>query len=113
MRDQIDLTDPDSFSNGAPHDWFTWMRAHEPVFWQEETQGQGFWAITKYEDVRMISRDTKTFSSWKGGTNIFELDDENLEPVRLILLNMDAPQHTKFPRIVAKGFTPKRATAAS
>ena len=45
MREQIDLTDPDRFSNGVPHHWFAWMRANEPVYWQEESDGPGFWSV--------------------------------------------------------------------
>ena len=108
MREQIDLTDPDRFSNGVPYHWFAWMRANEPVYWQEESDGPGFWSITRYEDVKAISRSPKVFSSWKGGTNIFDVEGDRLESLRLIMLNMDPPQHTKFRRIVSKGFTPKR-----
>jgi cholest-4-en-3-one 26-monooxygenase len=35
------------------------------------------------------------------------MTDEILNTNRLVLLNMDAPQHTKLRRIVSKGFTPR------
>jgi cholest-4-en-3-one 26-monooxygenase len=50
------------------------------------------------------------FSSWQGGTNIFELEGQDLDGSRLLMLNMDPPQHAKFRRLVSKGFTPKRIT---
>jgi len=109
--DGIDLSDPDHFSSGAPHHWFTWMRAEDPVYWQPETDGPGFWNLTRYEDVRSVSREPLTFSSWRGGTNIFDLSESDLQSVRTMMLNMDPPQHTKFRRIVSKGFTPKRIGA--
>jgi cholest-4-en-3-one 26-monooxygenase len=106
--DDIDLTDPDHFNQGVPHEWFERLRAHDPVHWQPETDGAGFWAITKYEDVKVVSREPKVFSSWEGCTNIFELEGQDLDGSRLLMLNMDPPQHAKFRRLVSKGFTPKR-----
>jgi cholest-4-en-3-one 26-monooxygenase len=106
--DHINLTDPDHFNDGVPHHWFKQLRAESPVHWQTERDGAGFWAVTKYEDVKFVSREPALFSSWQGGTNIFELDGQDLDGSRLLMLNMDPPQHAKFRRLVSKGFTPKR-----
>ncbi len=106
--DPADLSSPDSFNPGPPHAWFSWLRANDPVHWQPEKVGAGFWAITKHEDVKTVSRNPQLFSSARGGTNIFELSEEDLQSIRLLMLNMDPPQHAKFRRIVSRGFTPKR-----
>ena len=55
--DHIDLTDPDHFNDGVPHHWFKQLRAESPVHWQAERDGAGFWAVTKYEDVKFVSRE--------------------------------------------------------
>jgi cholest-4-en-3-one 26-monooxygenase len=89
--DHIDLTDPDYFNDGVPHHWFKQLRAESPVHWQAERGGAGFWAVTKYEDVKFVSREPSLFSSWQGGTNIFELDGQDLDGSRLLMLNMDPP----------------------
>jgi len=104
----IDLTNPDHFDQGPPHEWFTWLRANDPVYWQDEEDGPGFWSITKYQDLKHVSRHPELFSSWRGGTNIFELEEDDLTGVRLLMINMDPPRHAKYRRIVSKGFTPKR-----
>lgn len=104
----IDLSDVDAFGGGPPHDWFTTLRNQAPVSWQDEPDGPGFWNITKYEDLKFASKTPKLFSSWAGGTNMFELKAEDLESVRLMLINQDPPQHAKFRRLVSRGFTPKR-----
>jgi len=109
--DEIDLSNPDHFTEGVPHRWFRALREQDPVHWQDERTGAGFWSITKYEDVKAISRQPKVFSSWLGCTNIFELDEQDLAGSRLLMLNMDPPQHGKFRRLVSKGFTPKRIAA--
>jgi cholest-4-en-3-one 26-monooxygenase len=105
--DHIDLNDPDNFVNGTPHHWFKELRASDPVHWHAEKNGPGFWCITKYEDVKTISRNPLLFSSWLGGTNIEDRDEASLTGMRMIMLNMDPPQHVKFRRIVQRGFTPQ------
>jgi cholest-4-en-3-one 26-monooxygenase len=105
--EHIDLNDPDSFVDGTPHHWFKQLRAESPVHWHAEKGGPGFWCVTKYEDVKSISRNPMLFSSWQGGTNIRESDEASLAGLRMIMLNMDPPQHVKFRRIVQRGFTPQ------
>jgi len=105
--DEIDLTNPDNFVPGTPHPWFKALRAQDPVHWHPEKNGPGFWCISKYEDVKAISRNPLLFSSWVGGTNIEDRDEAGLAGLRMIMLNMDPPQHVKFRRIVQRGFTPQ------
>ena len=105
--EDIDLSNPDNFVAGTPHSWFKALRAQDPVHWHAEKNGPGFWCITKYEDVKTISRNPLLFSSWLGGTNIENRDEAGLTGLRMIMLNMDPPQHVKFRRIVQRGFTPQ------
>jgi cholest-4-en-3-one 26-monooxygenase len=105
--DEIDLSDPDRFVERVPHEWFERLRREAPVHFHGETGGPGFWCITKYEDVRQVSRNPRVFSSWLGGTNITDRGEEQLGRLRAILLNMDPPQHVKFRRMVQKAFTPR------
>ena len=52
-RPHIDLLDREVFANGQPHDAFRWLREHDPVHWHAEPDGgPGFFAVTRYEDVR-------------------------------------------------------------
>jgi cholest-4-en-3-one 26-monooxygenase len=103
----VDLGNPDSFANGFPHAYFKLLRAEAPVAFNPEPDGPGFWVISKYEDVKAISRNPTVFSSWQGGTNIDDLPPEDLAGTRAIMLNMDPPQHVKYRRLVQRGFTPR------
>ena len=102
----IDLL-ADTWARGVPHDQFDYLRREAPVYWHPEPSGPGFWAVTKHADVKRISRDSRTFSSELGGTFIPDQDEETLMMLRLSVLNMDDPQHTRYRNIVAKGFTPR------
>ena len=59
----IDLLDRDRFTEGIPHEWFSWLRANAPVFHHDEPDGDGFWVVTRHEDIVTANRDAATFSS--------------------------------------------------
>jgi cholest-4-en-3-one 26-monooxygenase len=104
---EIDLTDSAKFVAGVPHQWFAALRAQDPVFWHEETEGPGFWAVTKYHDCVAVNRDSEHFSSSKKAPFIWDIPEEAVEQQRLLMLNMDPPLHTRYRRLVNKGFTPR------
>lgn len=103
----IDLTDPKVFGSGVPHQWFSLLREHAPVWWHEEAEGPGFWAVTGYAECNAVNRDYRHFSSRDRATFIWELPEDQLEQQRLLMLNMDPPVHTRYRRLVNKGFTPR------
>ena len=110
---QIDLLDLDRFTDGVPHEWFTWLRANDPVHFHPEPDGPGFWVITKLEDVMMCSRDFTTFSSAAalgGVVGLPDVDrgaDDVSEVTGSLMLFMDPPAHTRYRRLVNRGFTPR------
>lgn len=113
--DQVDLSDPDAFAGGPPHETFALLRERAPVhwnpapeWWDPEKDGEGFWSITRAADIASISRDTETFSSWRGGTMIRDEAVVPLDIFREAMLNMDPPRHTKHRAIVQTAFTPRR-----
>lgn len=109
--DHIDLSNPDNFVEGTPHPWFRELRQKDPVHWHEEQNGAGFWCITKYDDLRHVSRNPLLFSSEIGGTGLREPSDDERAGQMIIMLNMDPPRHVKFRRIVQRGFTPRLIAA--
>jgi cytochrome P450 len=106
-QSEIDLLDLAHYASGPPHHLFRRLRESDPVHWHAETNGPGFFAITRYADVVRVSRDSQTFSSWLGGTMVPDSPSEQLALMRLMMLNMDPPQHTKLRALVNKGFTPR------
>jgi cholest-4-en-3-one 26-monooxygenase len=96
-----------TWGKGVPHDQFDRLRAEAPVYWHEEPNDTGFWVITKHADVRKISHDHETFSSELGGAFIPTADEEALASLRLTILMMDPPKHSRYRRLVSKGFTPR------
>ena len=103
----VDLSDSRSYVDGVPHAWLAHLRRNDPVHWQDEPGGPGFWAVTKYEDCVTVNRDYERFSSAARGTMPFELGEEEVAQQSLMMLNMDPPLHTRYRRLVNKGFAPR------
>lgn len=109
--DEIDLTDPELYATGDPDAVFRYLREHAPVFFQRQRKGPGFWAVTRYDGVRRVSRDVATFIS-SGGTSTMDLerpDSASLDYqiMRGTLVITDPPRHTKLRALVNKAFTPQ------
>jgi cholest-4-en-3-one 26-monooxygenase len=110
----IDLLDRDRFTRDIPHDWFTWLRANAPVYKHPEPDGgPGFWVITKHADVITCNRDASTFSSDQGRGGVVGLEEggvgasEAEESGGRLMLMMDPPDHTRYRKLVNRGFTPR------
>lgn len=103
-----DLSNPDTYSDGIPHDRFRDLRANDPVSWQLDTRGLGYWAITRYRDVVSVLRTPATFSSWRGGVLFEDPPAEFLCKLRENMLNRDPPEHTKLRRLVNLAFSARR-----
>jgi len=103
----VDLTDSRNFVDGVPHEWFAHLRRTDPVHWHEETDGPGFWAVTRHQDCVAVNRDAERFSSYRAGTFLWETPEDQLEQQRLMMVTMDPPLHTRYRRLVNKGFTPR------
>jgi cholest-4-en-3-one 26-monooxygenase len=103
----IDLSNSRSFVPEVPHAWLAHLRRHDPVHWQEEPNGPGYWAVTKYHDCVTVNREFDRFSSAAKGTMPFEMGEDEIAQQGLMMLNMDPPLHTRYRRLVNKGFTPR------
>jgi cytochrome P450 len=67
--DQINLADTALYTSGDAHLVWQTLRAERPIFWQAQSHGEGFWAVTRRADVRRVLSKHETFSS-EGGTAI-------------------------------------------
>ncbi|MET8746820.1 cytochrome P450 [Streptomyces sp. NPDC004728] len=109
-----DIFDPRQYGRGIPHAHYRHLRDHHPVAWQEEPEvlgwpaGPGFWAVTRHEDVVRVLKDSATYSSYVGATQIRDPDPADLPFIRRMMLNQDPPHHRRLRVLVSRAFTPKR-----
>jgi cholest-4-en-3-one 26-monooxygenase len=107
----IDLTDLDVFERRTPHEWFRLLRKEAPVHWHEEKNGPGFWAITKYADLKWISKNPGLFSSERQGSLREDPTPESLPLIRNIMINMDPPRHRRYRALVDQAFRKRHVQA--
>jgi cholest-4-en-3-one 26-monooxygenase len=104
----VDLNDLDVFEAGTPHHWFKRLRQEDPVHRHAGAPGEeDYWCITRYEDLKHVSKNPRTFSSEAKGTLIRDPEPENLPRLRVLMLNMDPPKHRQYRNLVNKAFTPR------
>jgi cytochrome P450 len=108
--DSVDLADPAVWDDGPPYELFARMQREAPVHFSLQRNAPdegGFWSITRYDDIRAVSRDHRTFSSELRG--IFSYDDIGvpLDVQRLQMISMDPPRHDRHKALVIKAFTPE------
>ncbi len=104
----VDLADPDTYASGMPFEAFRELRRRAPVAWHPYKDGPGFLALTGYDEIVTVSRDSATWSSQAAGV-FFEVPrPEDEYQLSLMMLMMDPPRHTKLRSLVSRGFTPRQ-----
>ncbi|WP_431041738.1 cytochrome P450 [Streptomyces sp. P1-3] len=100
---EINLVDPKLYSDGDPFVQWRWLRDNEPMYWHPPTELPGFWALTRYEDVRTAYRDSETFSSAQG--ILLRPTDHGADPGggRTLALT-DPPRHRQLRGLVDSWF---------
>ncbi|WP_396927797.1 cytochrome P450 [Mycolicibacterium sp.] len=112
----FDFTDPDLLKAGMPVAQFAQLRQTAPVWWNEQPLGStvfddgGYWVISKHRDIRDISRDGDLWSTNKQGVVMRFADDmtkDQVDITKALLINHDAPEHTRLRKLVSRLFTPR------
>jgi cytochrome P450 len=111
----VDLTDLNNFANGFPHQLFDLHRRQSPVWWHEPTvntpDGEGFWSVAGYDEVRAVLRDPATYSSETGGQRPYGGTLLQDMPIAGHVLNMmDDPRHNRIRKLISSGLTPRMIT---
>ena len=89
---------------------FKLLRREAPVFWHPEAHGGGFWVITKYADLREVSKNPTLFSSARQGALLRDPPAQDLPFVQSIMLYMDPPRHRQYRGLVNKAFSARMVT---
>ncbi|MFN3216912.1 MAG: cytochrome P450 [Acidimicrobiales bacterium] len=108
----IDLWDMDAFQRQEHHEFLARLRETDPgIHWVDEGEmGPGFWAITRLAHLKEINRQATLFSSNAGGTQMQEPQpDSAVDSFQRdnLMLSMDPPRHTRYRKLVNRGFTPR------
>ena len=108
---EIDLLSVAGYAGSQPNEQFAWLRENAPVYRHPEVDGPGFWAVTRYDDVKLVGRSPELFSSQP--TIMIEgrrSDEPDPFDGHTMMLVADPPLHTRMRRLVSREFTPRAAT---
>ena len=110
LESDFELWNPNSWTRGHPHALYKDMRESAPVMWSKMGRGgDGFWSVSRYDDIKHVELNPQIFSSQRGGINMSVPPKEKWKPEILIraaldtLISMDEPKHMQM-RIQQKDF---------
>ena len=96
------LNDLDLFTKGQPFNLYKELRDNSPIFFHEPMPMDpepGYWALTRYEDIKHVSMNPKIFSSqYATGNMLTQGAEENRHPKLFKstidhMLNLDGQMH--------------------
>ena len=110
-----DLKDPGLYEAGVPWEAFATLRREDPVHWNPESDGAGFWAVTRHADIVEVSRQPSVFSSAheNGGHRIFNENEVGLtgagdSAIGIPFISRDPPLHTRYRKFIMPALSPVR-----
>jgi cholest-4-en-3-one 26-monooxygenase len=110
--DEVLMSEWDSWQDGPPHELFKRLRDECPVHWteriSEHPDEDGYWSVTRADDVHTVSKDWRTYSSERGGITALTHSIMPLELQQGMFIAMDPPKHDRLKALFQRGFTPKR-----
>jgi cholest-4-en-3-one 26-monooxygenase len=96
LRPPVNVLDPAFYVE--PWESYRWLRDEAPVFWDPV---QKIWAISRYDDIMAVERDSIRYSSFAGSRpHIDQRSDESM-------INLDDPAHKDQRNLVSRRFTPR------
>jgi cytochrome P450 len=105
----MDPRDPSFFVREDYYDVLARLRAEDPV----HQCAPGFWVVTRYEDIRSLSRDPGHFCSGRGALVNDPLRESSPQTGSRSILHMDPPEHADFRGLVNRRFTPRALSGLS
>ncbi|MBK9738396.1 MAG: cytochrome P450 [Actinobacteria bacterium] len=101
----VNLANLDYFVADEAWGMFDTLRAEDPLHWQDEpdSDGHGFWSVTRYDDIEMVNKDGETFTSTKF-VNLEEPPAE-FQDLRRSILESDGSRHQALRKLLARDFS--------
>lgn len=112
---QPELKDPGIYADRLPYDIFADLRARTPVYWNDESDGAGFWALLRHANIDFVSKRSDLFASGHefGGHRIFNENEVGLTGagdagIGIPFISRDPPVHTQYRKYIMPALSPVR-----
>lgn len=109
------VADPLAHASNRLHEALAWLRANAPLGYADPEGYEGFWVVTKQDDLKAIARRPRMFRNGNQSSTL--MDEAQAAAVRAAsggealpyrhMLLMDAPDHAKYRMLTADLFMPR------
>lgn len=113
LSDRVRIEDDDFYDEENCYPIYEWLQREHPAFYYEPLD---VWVLTKYEDVRYVSRTPSIFSS-TGGLTLNELRltrggagnvlERFFDPAGELVIALDPPRHRQLKQTMTPAFNPR------
>ncbi|MEV0266898.1 cytochrome P450 [Streptomyces sp. NPDC050617] len=101
------MADPQTFLRYAQSDMWRRLRAEHPVFWNAPRDGRsGFWALTRYDDIMHVYRESSTFLSDRGNVLATLLHGGDSAGGKMLAVT-EGSRHRELRKVFLKAFSPR------
>ncbi|MFI6084326.1 cytochrome P450 [Streptomyces sp. NPDC051217] len=102
----MDLGDPDLYSHGDPVAAWRLLRAERRPYWNERSDGTGFWAVLTHRDALAVYQDPALFTSERGMRLDLDQAANDAAAGRMLIVT-DPPRHHQIRVVLGSAFTPR------
>lgn len=107
MTLSLDLTDPATFVENDPHEFWRRVRREQPVYWHPSSAGRaGYWVVAGYGDVQSGLSDWKRLSSARGNVLDVLLHGADSAGAKMLVVT-DRPRHRLLRNVMLRAFSPR------
>jgi len=118
LIDDDNLMVPERFAAGRPYESWRTLRHNCPVYWSEPKGFRPYWSVTKHADILEVENRSDIFLNEPrfmimdaGFESYINNNYGSINELLKLLVQMDAPEHTKHRTLLQPWFTPKRIAA--
>ncbi|MEX5635882.1 cytochrome P450 [Parafrankia sp. FMc2] len=102
---EIDLLDPAHYVEGQPYELYKYLRENDPIHWHAEHDGgPGFYALTRYADVKALETASDTFGN--APTTLISDTAVQGDADHHHLIFSDPPHHTPHRKMLSPELSP-------
>jgi cytochrome P450 len=105
VLDDLDITRPGFFLRPDYYELLAWLRSESPV----HAVADGSLLVSRYDDIREISRRPELFSSRHGALANDPVRAAGPDDEAGSILHLDPPRHAAYRRLLNREFTPRAA----
>jgi cytochrome P450 len=107
MSLSLDLTDPATFVDNDPHEFWQRVRRERPTYWHPSTAGRpGFWVVAGYDEVLACHGNWKQLSSARGNVLDVLLHGGDSAGGKMLAVT-DRPRHQHLRNLMLRAFSPR------